>query len=74
MGETEKTADKIHKNMLIGDVVKLHPGAEKVIEKFFGPGCFTCPGIKVESLAFGAMLHGKNADQLVADLNRLFEE
>ena len=43
----EKTTAKFHKDMNIGEVLAMHPGAEKVIEKYFGGGCFTCPGIKM---------------------------
>ncbi|MBI4217057.1 MAG: DUF1858 domain-containing protein [Chloroflexi bacterium] len=62
---------KFHKNMLIGEVVKQSPEASKVIEKYFGRGCFTCPGIKMESLAFGSTMHGVKVDKLVEELNQL---
>jgi hybrid cluster-associated redox disulfide protein len=53
---------------IIGDLLDSHPEAEKVIEKYFGAGCFTCPGIRLESLAFGALMHGKDIEELVRDL------
>ena len=62
---------KFNKDMLIGDVVKSHPEAEKVIAKYFGGGCFTCPGIKMESIAFGAMMHSVDAGAIVKELNEL---
>ncbi|MBI4294781.1 MAG: DUF1858 domain-containing protein [Chloroflexi bacterium] len=62
---------KFSKDMLIGDVVQAHPGAEKVIAKYFGNGCFTCPGIRMESIAFGAMMHGLDAGPIVKELNEL---
>lgn len=62
---------KFHKDMNIGQVVSLHPGAVKVIEKHFGGGCFTCPGIRMESIAFGAMMHGVDPQAIINELNAL---
>ena len=58
---------------LIGDVIEKIPGAAGVIEKYFGDGCFTCPGIRVESITFGATMHGIDAAEVVAELNALIE-
>ena len=62
---------KFTKDMLIGDVIKAHPEAEKVIERYFGRGCFTCPGMKMESISFGAMMHNIDPEKVVTDLNQL---
>lgn len=59
---------------LIGDVIEKVPGATEVIEKYFGDGCFTCPGIRVESITFGATMHGIDAAQVVAEVNALIEK
>ena len=67
----EKTTAKFHKNMNIGEVLSTHPGAEKVIEKYFGRGCFTCPGMNVESITFGATMHGIDPEAMVKELNEL---
>ena len=67
----EKTTARFHKDMNIGEVISAHPGAEKVIEKYFGQGCFTCPGIRIESITFGATMHGIDADQVINELNEL---
>jgi len=67
----EKTTSGFHKDMNIGEVISKHPGAEKVIEKYFGSGCFTCPGINMESIAFGAMMHGADPELIVKELNEL---
>jgi len=68
MAETTAT---FNKDMTIGDVIKTHPGAEKVIEKHFGNGCFTCPGINMESITFGSTMHGKDPDEIIKELNAL---
>ena len=68
MGETKV---KFNKDMLIGDVLDAHPGAEKVIERHFGGGCFTCPGMRVESISFGAVMHSLDPEVIVEELNQL---
>lgn len=68
------TITKVEKNSVIGEVIRTVPGAEAVIKKYFGDGCFTCPGINVEELAFGAMMHNVDPDQLVNEINALIEK
>jgi len=67
----EKTTARFHQDMNIGEVLSTHPGADKVIEKYFGNGCFTCPGMSMESIAFGAMMHGADPKVIVKELNEL---
>ena len=62
---------KFNKDMVIGDVLKGNPGAIKVIEKYFGTGCFTCPGMKMESISLGALIHNIDPEVVVAELNEL---
>ena len=62
---------RFNKDMIIGDVIKAHPGAEKVIQKYFGNGCFTCPGMSMETIAFGAMMHNMDPEEIVSELNQL---
>ncbi len=69
MAATDKKV--ITKDSLIGDVIRDVPGAKDVIQKYFGGGCFTCPGINVESLSFGAMMHNLDPDKVVKELNEL---
>ncbi len=65
---------EITKDSIIGNVIKEIPGADKVIEKFFGNGCFTCPGINVESIAFGATMHNMDPEKVVNELRELAEK
>ena len=65
------TTSRFNKDMVIGDVIKAHPGAEKIIAKYFGTGCFTCPGMKMESISFGAMMHNVDPEKVVKELNEL---
>ncbi len=69
----EATKKKFTKDSLIGDVINSSPAAMKVIEKHFGNGCFTCPGVKMESLSFGAMMHNVNTEKILEELNKLEE-
>ncbi len=68
MSTTKKTIDR---NSIIGDILKERPEATKVIEKYFGNGCFTCPGINVESIAFGATMHNVDPEVVVREINEL---
>lgn len=67
-------AQNITKDTIIGDVLKICPEAEKVIEKYFGKGCFTCPGMKMESISFGAMMHNIDPLRIVDDINELINK
>jgi hybrid cluster-associated redox disulfide protein len=65
---------KITTEMTIGEVIEKYPSTEKVFVKYFGNGCFTCPGAKMENIAFGAMMHGVDADTVVKELNEVAGE
>jgi hybrid cluster-associated redox disulfide protein len=68
---TEKK--KITKDSIIGDVIKQSPAAKAVIQKYFGNGCFTCPGINMESISFGSMMHNLDPNKIVDEINALEE-
>ena len=63
----------VTKDSIIGDVIKTVPGARAIIEKYFGNGCFTCPGINMESISFGSMMHNLDAQKIVDEINALEE-
>jgi hypothetical protein len=65
-----KSSEITHES-LIGDVVRDLPGGEDIIKKYFGNGCFTCPGMNMESISFGAMMHGLEPDPIVRELRAL---
>jgi hybrid cluster-associated redox disulfide protein len=68
---TEKK--KVTKDTIIGDVIKMSPAAKAIIQKHFGSGCFTCPGINMESISFGSMMHNMDANKIVDEINALEE-
>jgi len=61
----------VTKDSIIGDVIREHPGAREVIQKRFGGGCFTCPGINMESISFGSMMHNLDPEAVVREINSL---
>lgn len=65
--------NKINKDMVIGDVLDKKPEAEKIIAKYFGTTCFTCPGVRMESLELGAAMHGLDVEEIVKEINELKE-
>ncbi len=68
------TTKQVTKDSIIGDVIKMSPGAKAVIEKHFGNGCFTCQGINVESITFGSMMHNLDPEVIIREINALEEE
>lgn len=64
---------KVTKDSIIGEVIKAGPAAKNVIQKYFGNGCFTCPGINMESIAFGSMMHNLDPNKIVDEINALEE-
>ncbi len=68
-----ETKTDITKDSIIGDVIKAVPGADKIIEKYFGTGCFTCPGINMETITFGATMHNMNPEKIVEEIKKLKE-
>jgi len=68
------TKIEVTKDSVIGDVIKSVPGAEDIIKKYFGTGCFTCPGINVESITFGAAMHNVDPEKVVSEITELIEK
>lgn len=60
---------KIHAEMNIGDILKKYPQTQEVFQRHFGEDCFNCPGSRMESLGFGALLHRVDVETIVLELN-----
>ena len=54
---------------ILGDILKTYPKTEKVFRKYYGNGCFSCPGQATESVRQSALLHNVSEKQLLAELN-----
>jgi hypothetical protein len=64
---------QVTKDSVIGDVIKMCPEAKAIVEKHFGNGCFTCPGINVETLAFGSTMHNLDPHTIVDEINEVLK-
>lgn len=60
---------RINKEMNIGEVLDRYPEAYQVFRKHFGEDCFHCPGCRVETISVGALMHNKDVNAIVEDLN-----
>ncbi|RJQ42681.1 MAG: DUF1858 domain-containing protein [Gaiellales bacterium] len=69
MSETQDIV--INGDTILGDIVEHVAGGAEVIEKYFGNGCFTCPGIRMESINFGSTMHGIDAEVIIKELKEL---
>lgn len=63
---------EVTREMTIGEIRSLGQEANEIMDGIFGLGCFSCPNSKTKSLEFGAIMHGKDPDQIVELLNRKF--
>ena len=63
---------QINEKMSILEVVQKYPQTVDVFRNY-GMGCLGCSAARFENIEQGAMAHGINADELVADLNKAVE-
>lgn len=63
---------KVTKDMIIADIIALDQGTIPVLMNA-GMHCIGCPSAQGESIEEAAMVHGLDADVLVADLNAYLE-
>jgi hybrid cluster-associated redox disulfide protein len=54
---------------ILGEILAAYPETEKVFRKYYGDGCFSCPGQATESVKQSAMMHNVSEKQLLAELN-----
>lgn len=62
--------EPIRPEHILGDILAVYPGTEKVFRKYYGGGCFSCPGQATESVKQSALLHNVDAKTILAELNR----
>jgi len=72
-GRREKLSrgEPIRAENILGDILSAYPETEKVFRKYYGDGCFSCPGQATESVKQSAMMHNVNEKQILTDLNRV---
>ena len=60
--------ERISKDMIIADMLKIDAGIAAILMASC-MHCIGCPSAQGESLEEAAMVHGLNADELVANVN-----
>lgn len=63
---------QVTKDMTFAAVMRMHPDVVKVLAKY-NLGCIGCMGAQNESLEQGCAAHGISVDDIVNDLNQLFD-
>lgn len=63
----------VNKNMTIGEVIAKDRNTAAIFFQF-GMHCIGCPHSIGETLEEAGMVHGINVDELVAALNKYFDE
>jgi hybrid cluster-associated redox disulfide protein len=62
--------EPIRSDNILGDILAVYPETTKVFKKYYGEGCFSCPGQATESIKQSAMMHNVDERQILAELNR----
>jgi len=62
--------ETIGENHILGEILAAYPDTEKVFRKYYGDGCFSCPGQATESVKQSAMMHNVSEKLLLSELNR----
>jgi hypothetical protein len=62
--------ETIGEDHILGEILASYPETEKVFRKYYGDGCFSCPGQATESVKQSAMMHNVSEKQLLSELNR----
>lgn len=62
--------ESIGADHILGEILSAYPETEKVFRKYYGDGCFSCPGQATESVKQSAMMHNVSEKQLLAELNQ----
>lgn len=57
------------KEMTVGQVLKMYPQTVQIFLEL-GMHCLGCPSSALESLEGAALTHGRNAEELVEQLNK----
>ncbi len=63
----------ITKDMCIGDILNMDPGAAKFFFEI-GMHCLGCPASRGETVEEACEVHGTDCDELIANLNEYFAD
>lgn len=62
--------EPIRPDNILGDILAVYPETVRVFRKYYGEGCFSCPGQATESVKQSAMMHNVKEKEILAELNR----
>ncbi len=63
----------VSKDMTIGELLNISTGVIPILLNA-GMHCFGCPSAQGETIEEAALVHGLDADELVAEINKFLEE
>ena len=64
---------KVTKDMIIMDVLRMVPQSANLFLEI-GMHCLGCPASRGETVEMACMVHGVNADDLIAKINKFLAE
>ena len=67
--QSTRTTEALSADVLIGSVMEKHPETREVFQKYFGSGCFDCPGQTYESIDMACRMHGVDQQAFLKELN-----
>jgi hybrid cluster-associated redox disulfide protein len=62
--------EPIRSENILGDILAVYPETVKVFKRYYGEGCFSCPGQATENIKQSAMMHNVDEKRILAELNR----
>lgn len=62
--------EPIQPDNILGDILAVYPETVRIFKKYYGEGCFSCPGQSTESVKQSAMMHNIKEKEILAELNR----
>ena len=65
-------AQQVSKTTMIGDLLGIDAGVAPILLSI-GMHCLGCPSSQMETIEEAAMVHGVDADELVAKINEFLE-
>jgi hybrid cluster-associated redox disulfide protein len=69
----ERMKRKIDKEMNIGEIIEMYPQSREVFQRHFGKNCINCAASRMESISFGALMHNRDANAIVNELNAMIK-
>ena len=64
---------QVNKDTMIGELLSIDAGVAPILLSI-GMHCLGCPSSQMETIEEAAMVHGINADELVAEINNFLAQ